>query len=179
MTGGDVMVGWTFLSVNRWGRFHIKMHIYWFITSFIYHLLDIIIYRDATLPGSPEFRFYHPSRIFSGFPRIFYVMWSKWHDFLSWNDSKNHYLLQVFILVLSCIPDNIQRAMWLPVEIEYYVLPDIFQVNMLTWSHFVNILCIKPNISSQPIEMIKSGPCVMNEIMLANCHISCLHVIHA
>ena len=27
--------------------------------------------------------------------------------------------------------------------------------------------------------MIKSGPYVINEVMLANCHISCLHEIHA
>ena len=64
--------------------------------------------------------------------------------------------------------------MWLPVEIEYHILTDIFKVNMLTWAHFVKILCIKPNISSQQIKMVKSGPCVMNEVMLAISHISSL-----
>ena len=40
-----------------------------------------------------------------------------------------------------------QKAMWLPVEMEYRILPDSFQVNMLTRLHFVKILCMTPNIS--------------------------------
>ena len=62
-------------------------------------------------------------------------------------------------------------------EIEY-ILPDILQMKMLTWSHFVTILCITPNISLQHIKLIKSDPCVMNEVMLENCHTSSLHEFH-
>ena len=32
---------------------------------------------------------------------------------------------------------------------QYHILPDICQVKMLTWSQFVNKLCITHNISSQ------------------------------
>ena len=39
------------------------------------------------------------------------------------------------------------------------------------------ILYITANISSQQIIMIMSGPSVMNDVMLPNCHISCLHEI--
>ena len=51
-----------------------------------------------------------------------------------------------------------------------------FSNEQLTWSHFVKIhvVCIILNISSQ---QIKSGPCVMNEVMLTNCCISCLHEV--
>ena len=36
-----------------------------------------------------------------------------------------------------------QRAMWFPVEMEYQILPDIFQLKiMVTWLHFVRILFI-------------------------------------
>ena len=48
---------------------------------------------------------------------------------------------------------------------------------MLTWSHYVKILCITPNISSQQIKMIKPGPCILNEVMLSHFHISCLYEI--
>ena len=68
--------------------------------------------------------------------------------------------------------------MQLPVEIEYHILQDIVGVDMLTWSHFVKIICIIPtcNMTSQQIKMIKSGSCVMNEVnVLGNCQISCLH----
>ena len=62
------------------------------------------------------------------------------------------------------------------VEMEYHTLAAIVQVNMLTWLYFVKIVCITPNISSQ---MIKCGPCVMNEVMLANCYIACVNEIRA
>ena len=42
---------------------------------------------------------------------------------------------------------------------------------------YVKILCITPNTSSQQIKMIKSGLSVMNEVIVANCHISCIHEI--
>ena len=50
--------------------------------------------------------------------------------------------------------------------------------NKLTWSQFVKILCITPNISTQQIKMIKSCPCVMmNNLMLKTGYISCLLLI--
>ena len=52
-----------------------------------------------------------------------------------------------------------------------YIFPDVFQVNMLTWSHFVKTVCSMLNISPQQIKMIKSYRSEMNVIMLANCHI--------
>ena len=56
--------------------------------------------------------------------------------------------------------------MLLPVEIEYHNLPDIFQVNMLIWPHFITPVCITLNISSQQIKMITFGPCVMNALSI-------------
>ena len=47
-----------------------------------------------------------------------------------------------------------------------YILPENVELNMLTQSHFVKILCITPNISSQENKMIKYGPCVMNECLM-------------
>ena len=46
-----------------------------------------------------------------------------------------------------------------PLELELHILPDIFQVNILTWSCFVKMLCITPKFSSQQIKMIKYGMC--------------------
>ena len=43
-------------------------------------------------------------------------------------------------------------------EIEYHILPDIFQLNVLTWLYVVKILCFTPNISPQPNKMTKCGP---------------------
>ena len=60
----------------------------------------------------------------------------------------------------------------------YHILPDIFQLNILTLLHFLQILCITPNVSSQQTKMV-SGSCVMNEVILANYHISCVHEMYA
>ena len=64
--------------------------------------------------------------------------------------------------------------MRLPVEIEY-ILPDILYVNITVNMMQYAILGITLNISSQRIKMIIFGLCVMNVVMLANCHISGLH----
>ena len=63
-----------------------------------------------------------------------------------------------------------------------YVAIYMFKVNMLIWSHFVKILCNTPKISSQQIKIIKSGPHVIPEEMLANWShfmLSHLHEFHA
>ena len=44
---------------------------------------------------------------------------------------------------------NKQRAVWLPLEMEYHIIPDRFRVNML----IVKILCITPNMSPQQIKI--------------------------
>ena len=68
--------------------------------------------------------------------------------------------------------------MRLPVVKEYHILPDIFQVNMLTWLHAIRIVYNTPNIS-QDIKLEKNGPGVIKVIMLPHCQRSCFHEIHA
>ena len=55
--------------------------------------------------------------------------------------------------------------MWLPVEVEYHILPDIFPMNMKTWLHVFKIVCITPIISTRQFKMATFGPIVMNEII--------------
>ena len=67
-----------------------------------------------------------------------------------------------------------QRDMLLLVEIDY-ILPDILQMNLLTWLYFVKLLRLTPKISHQWIKvknMVQDS--VMNELMFTNGHISCL-----
>ena len=58
---------------------------------------------------------------------------------------------------------------------EYHILPDILQMNLLIWLYTVKIIFITLSPRSQWMQMKKDDAIVMNEFVVTNCHIACLH----
>ena len=68
------------------------------------------------------------------------------------------------------------------VEMECHMLPDIFQVNMLTCHGYILLKYYawhQSQNTKQQISMTTFGPSVMNKTMLTLWQISCLYQIHA
>ena len=88
------------------------------------------------------------------------------------------YLTTFISIYLSFGETCKQRALRVLVDMDYYILPDSLQVNLLTLLYFVKP-CITSNISPQWIKMKKSSQSAMNFVMFTTCQISFLHIICA